>query len=120
VNYEEFIENYRNFTGRALEFEKKARMEGLLSLEHYFDPEKIRTRDVFEYGLRFAIDGTDPEIINKILTNIIDQDKDEYSHLLKTIQKEAVLIIQAGMNSRYLSAIMNSFTDLPLTEDEIK
>ena len=119
MNREEFIEKYHEFAGHALALAEKARKEGLLSLEDDFDPEKIRTRDIFEYGLRFTVDGTDSDIVNKILSNIIEQDKDEYSHRFKTIQKEAVLMIQSGINPQLLCAILNSFTDLPLTEDEI-
>jgi flagellar motor component MotA len=39
---------------------------------------------------------------------------------LKTIQKEAVLMIQNGMNPRMLCAALNSYTGIPLEEDPVK
>ena len=119
MNREEFVEKYYEFAGRAIAFAEKARREGLLSLEDDCDPEKIRTRDIFEYGLRFVVDGIDSELINKVLSNIIEQDTDTYSRRFKTIQKEAVLMMQAGTNSQMMYAVLNSFTDLPLEENEI-
>jgi len=89
-------------------------------LEDETDREKIDDRDVFEYGIRFVIDGTDQEFIDKLLSNIINQEKDENMRTLKIIQKEAVLRIQEGMNPRQLYALLNSYTDLSLREDETK
>jgi flagellar motor component MotA len=117
---DEFIEKYYDIAGRALTFSEKARREGLLALENKLDQEKIDERDVFEYGIRFAVDGDDKEIIEKILSNIIEQEKDEYVHSLKTIQKEAVLMIQGGVSPRSLYAVLNSYTDITLKEDKIK
>jgi flagellar motor component MotA len=37
---------------------------------------------------------------------------------LKIIQKEAVMSIQSGMNPLVMQAMLNSFTDLTLNEDE--
>ena len=121
MNHAEFILQYKNFAKRAVTLAKKARREGLLSLEDELDLENVMTRDnLFEYGLRFAIDGTDQVIINKILSNIVAQDSVEYSRLLKTIQKEAVLLIQDGINPQLIGAVLNSYTDLPLSEDKIE
>ena len=115
----EFVEKYQHIAGKALEYAEKARREGLLALEDELDQEKIRTRDIFEYGLRFVIDGTDREIIDEILSNIINQERDEEIRILMNIQKRAVLSIQAGDNPRITYALLNSFTDIPL-EDENK
>jgi flagellar motor component MotA len=120
MTHDEFIEKYYDIAGRALTFSEKARREGLLAVEDILDQEKIDERDVFEYGLRFVVDGTDNEKIEKILSNIVKQEKDKYIYLLKTIQKEAVLMIQEGTNSRLLYAVLNSYTDLTLKEDKIK
>ena len=68
--------------------------------------------------MQFVADGTNAEIIDGILSNIIAQEKDEYTHKLKTIEKEAVLWIQAGINPPLFCAILNSYTDLPLTETD--
>jgi flagellar motor component MotA len=89
-------------------------------LEEELVQEKINERDVFEYGIYFVVDGTDNEIIEKILSNIIKQERDEYMYILKTIQKEAVLMIQDGLHPILLHAVLNSYTDIPLKDDEIK
>ena len=121
MNRNEFIEKYHEFAEYAFALAEKARREGLLSLEDedILEPERVRARDIFAYGLSFVIDGTDSEIIRKILSNIIAQDSDEYSRLFKTIQKEAALLIQAGVHPRIFSAVLNSYTDLPLSEDKM-
>jgi len=120
MNRDEFIKKYYDIVKRAMEFSEKARREGLLALEEKFDKEKINDRDVFEYGIRFVIDGTDQRLIDKILSNIINQEKDENMRTLKTIQKEAVLRIQSGENPRLLYYLLNSYTNISLREDELK
>jgi len=120
MNHDEFVKKYYDIVRRAMEFSEKARREGLLALEEKFDKEKIDDRDIFEYGIRFVIDGTDQEFIDKLLSNIINQEKDENTRALKTIQKEAVLRIQEGMNRRQLYAMLNSYTDISLREDKLK
>jgi hypothetical protein len=119
MNRNEFVEQYTAFVKRALELAEKARREGLLMLEGGLDTEKVMERDIFEYGIEFVVDGTDSAIIEKILGNIIAQEKDEYTHRYKTIQKEAVLEIQQGVNPGILYSILNSFTDIPLNEDKV-
>ena len=114
---EEFIAEYNAIAGRALTLAKKARRMGLLSLEEDFDKEKVNNRDILEYGTRLAIDGTDRDDIEFILSNIIEQEKDENIRRLKTIQKVAVLGIQMGNNPRILFLALNSLTDIPLKED---
>jgi flagellar motor component MotA len=118
MNRDEFVKRYYEIAKRALAFSEKARKKGLLALEEESDQEKVNNRDIFEYGLRFVVDGTDAQIIEGILSNIIEQEKDESLKTLKNIQKEAVLQIQAGSNPRLLQAMLNSFTDLSLNEDE--
>jgi flagellar motor component MotA len=120
MNRSEFVEQYYKIVERALHCSEKARREGLLALEddEGLCDEKANTRDIFVYGLRFVIDGWDSDVICDILSNIISQEKDEQQQILKNIQKEAVLIIQAGENPRILYAKLNSFTDIPLNEDE--
>jgi flagellar motor component MotA len=120
MNRDEFVKKYYDIVRRAKEFSEKARREGLLALEEKFDRKKIEDRDIFEYGIRFVIDGTDQGLIDRILSNIINQEKDENTRTLKTIQKEAVLRIQDGMNPRQLFALLNSYTDISLREDELK
>jgi flagellar motor component MotA len=74
MNRTEFVEKYQNIVKKVLQCSNKSRREGLLSLEDdLLDNEKADARDILEYGLRFVIDGIDPEIINEILSNIINQ-----------------------------------------------
>jgi flagellar motor component MotA len=117
---DEFVNNYTEIAKRALKYCEKARKEGLLSLEDDFDKAKINARDIFEYGMSFVVDGVDYELIEEILANIIKQEKDEDMIILKNIQKDAVLMIQAGTNPRLLCALLNSHTDITLQEDEIQ
>jgi flagellar motor component MotA len=116
MNHDEFVEKYVAIAEKALHSSNKARREGLLALEEELDEKKVNERDIFEYGLRFVVDGTDAEIIDAILSNLVKQEKDEQLRLLKEMQKEAVLRIQDGTNPMILYALLNSFTDLSLNE----
>ena len=92
---------------QAIQLSEQARKEGLLTLEDELDKNLIRKRDIFYFGLQYVIDGTDCELIEKILNNLIKTNKKDF--LLKTIQKEAVLSIQRGDNTRILFQILTSF-----------
>ena len=105
---------------RALIASEKARREGLLALEESMDELKEENRDIFEYGMRFVVDGTDSALIDKILSNIVKQEKDEQQLLLKTIQKEALLAVQEGMHPQMLAVLLNSYTDLSLNDPVFK
>jgi len=120
MNRDEFIKTYHDFIDTAMGATLKARREGLLAIESDLDQKKVDERDVFNYGMRFVLDGVIPEIIDKILSNIIEQEKDEYSRRLKKIQKEAVLNIQQGTNPKILHCVLNSYTDLPITPEEAR
>jgi flagellar motor component MotA len=100
--------NEKDIIERAMLFSEKARKDGLLALEgllgEYLD------RDIFEYGMRLVIDGTDYDFISKILDNIIAQETDLETVRLKKIQKEAVLMIQAGENPFLIRLMLNSYT----------
>jgi hypothetical protein len=115
----EFVRQYRAILKEALYFSEKGRREGLLQLEDLLDEDREKNRDIFMYGVRFMVDGTDGEVIDKILSNIVNQEKDEYIRLLKTIQKEAILSIQRGENTRILYSIMSSYTDIIYSDEEI-
>ncbi|MDR3020249.1 MAG: hypothetical protein LBU66_05025 [Treponema sp.] len=116
---EDFFKAYSEIVNTALSFAERARREGLLTLDDDIDRKKEEERDIFHFGLRFVVDGTDQEIINKILTNIIEQEKDGYSLMLKKIQKEAVLCIQNGFNPRLMYYLLNSYTDISIKEDGV-
>jgi flagellar motor component MotA len=116
----EFVERYVTMLEDTLNSAEKARREGILALEQGLDREKADERDIFVYGLSFVVDGTDSALIEKILSNIIAQEKDEYSRILKTIQKEAVLGIQEGLNPRILVHLLTSYTDIPLNDEKLR
>ena len=117
---EEFIGKYTEFAKVALVWAEKSRREGLLALDDELDREKAYgNRDIFEYGMRFVVDGVSQDIIRGILSNIIEQEKDEYTRLFMTIQRAAVLTIQDGVNPHLIFLIMNSFTDLSLRDDPV-
>ena len=120
MNNEEFDQNCRDFMKRAIEYSEKARREGLLALEDLIDCEKARNRDIFEYGLQLVTDGVDSEIIGKILSNLIRQEKDENAVLLKTLQKEALLAIQCGEYTIRIYQLLNSYTTMPLSDEFIE
>lgn len=115
----DFIDSYKQIAKKAIQLSEKARRKGLLALEDIIDDAKFKERDIFECGIRFIVDGTDRVIIEKILSNIINQEKDESARILKTIQKDVILAIQEGMNSHLMRHLINSYTDLTLNEDEI-
>jgi flagellar motor component MotA len=119
MTHDEFIAEYYRVSARAIQLSEKSRREGLLALEDVIDFDKVNQRDILEYGLRFVIDGTDPDTINEILSLIIDQEEDKYARRLMELKKEAVLSIQAGDNPRTLAYKLNAFTDLILTDDPI-
>ena len=119
MTYDVFIIEYCIVSSRALELSKKARREGLLALEKMIDREKVKQRDILEYGLRFVVDGTDASLIRDILESIIDQEEDKYARKLMTIKEEIALSVQAGDNIRILAYKLNSFTNLSLGDDPI-
>ena len=116
MNRGEFVKAFYNAAGRALFFSEKARHNGLLSLEDDIDIEKAVDGDVFELGMRYVVDGVNPEEIKKILSILAQQEKDEYVSLLKTIQKEAALAIQSGLNTGLLILMLYSYTDISLSD----
>jgi flagellar motor component MotA len=112
MNTEEFTKEYHKIARRALNLAEKARCEGLLSLEESIDENKYNQRDIMELGLLLVADGTDREIIDKILSNIINLETDSDIKVLKTIKKEAVLSIADGDNPRIMILLLNSYVDI--------
>jgi flagellar motor component MotA len=119
MTHDEFIAEYQKVSARAMELSEKARREGLLALEDSIDFGKADQRDIFEYGLRFVVDGTDAGIIKGILSRIIEQEEDKYTRRLMDIKAEAVLLIQAGDNPRIIASKLNAFTDFTLKDDPL-
>jgi len=117
---EEFETAYHAFLDTALPLAQRAMREGILALGGEVDEEKAAQRDIFHYTLQYVVDCYANELIDKIITNIIAQEKDEYARAFKTIQKEAVLCIQQGFNAKLLHRVLNSYTDLPIGDEEKK
>jgi len=119
MNRKEFVEKYAEIVGLAAQFAEIARREGMLSLEDKLEDMPAEDdRDIFKYGIRFAVDGTDASLIDKLLTNLVNQEKDQDARVLKTLQKEAVIMIQRGYNVNLMMAMLNSYTDISLAENE--
>jgi flagellar motor component MotA len=117
MTHDEFIAEYHKVSERAIQLSKTVRRGGLLALEDSIDFEKADKRDIFEYGLRFVVDGTDAGIIKNILSRIIEQEEDKHTRRLMDIKAEAVLSIQAGDNPRILVSKLNAFMDFTLKND---
>jgi flagellar motor component MotA len=75
------------------DFYERGRREGLLALED--DLEAIGD-DLFREAIQLIVDGTDPEIIDFILSNYIEHEHDYYKKKLKILMREGVLFIQQG------------------------
>jgi flagellar motor component MotA len=120
MNENSFTEEYNAIFERALIFSIISRSIGLVSLNNLLNKEKYNQRDIFEYGMRMVMDGRTPELIDKILTNIINLETDKERKFLKNIQKDAVLSIQQGISSEELMRIMNSYVNIELDKAEGK
>jgi flagellar motor component MotA len=116
MDNKDFMEEYNSIFERILLFSMVSLREGLCSLEHTIDEQKYNQREIFEYGMRLVMEGKDSELINKILTNIINLETDTEKSMLKTIQKEAILMIQQGIDSKSIMLIINSYVPIELDE----
>ena len=108
-----FIDEYTRLIQLAIALADKSQQQGLLSLET--EIEDIAD-EYFKNGLRFAVGGTAPRLIDEIMTNRTAHEKDKYTRILKTVQKRAVLGIQAGESFRVFYHVLKSIP--PLTEKE--
>jgi flagellar motor component MotA len=102
------------FMEKAAALSQKSRKKGLLSLEddiNNIDDSKENSRNIFKLGMKLALDGTNPAFINMILSNIIESEQDREEKRLKEIQKEAVLMIQAGYNTRMFAINLLSLVE---------
>ena len=105
-----FVKRLARIVRRACEFSDKARGEGFLALKEIIDESKAERRDILEYGSQF-VTGTHEFPVDRLLSNIIAHNCDDETRRLKMIQKEAVLGIQAGENTRMLLHILLSHID---------
>ena len=100
---------------RAMKLSDKALQQGIASLE---DELEDIDDELFKQGLRFVVDGTEPRLIDEIMTNRITHEKDKQLRILKTVQKRAVLGIQAGENFRVFYEVLKSLPGLTPKEEE--
>ena len=115
MNRKTFIAEYTRFITLAVKLANKSLKQGIASLE-----EEIEDIDdeLFKQGLRFVVDGTAAPLIDEIMSNRISHEKDEYTRLFKTVQKRAVLGIQAGENTYILYHVLASLPDLTHNEEQ--
>jgi flagellar motor component MotA len=116
---EDFAKEYHKIVERAVFCSEKSRREGLLALDELIDENKCNQRDIMELGLRLVVDGTDAQVVDRILSNIVNLEEDNDQKKLKIVQKEAVLSIQAGDNIRILVLLLNSHVNIGI-EDAMK
>jgi flagellar motor component MotA len=96
MNKEEYKTECDKIKARALAMAKKNREEGIFSLAGEIDKEKYYKRDIFEFGLWLITEGIAEEIIDKILTNIVNLETDNDRKALAAMKKKAILAIHAG------------------------
>ena len=115
MNREKFIDEYKNFMKLAIALAAKAKEKGIASLEN-----EIEDIDdvLFKEGLRFVVDEVEPRFIDEIMSNKTAHEKDKQMRLLKTVQKRAVMGIQAGEHPYILLKVLCSFIDLTPNEEE--
>ena len=116
MNEGDFMVEYNAIFERSLVFSIISRSFGLVSLENALDKKKCNQRDIFEYGMLLVLDGRPPEMIDKILTNIINLEMDNQKKLLKNMQKDVVLLIQQGITQKEIMWVMNSYVNIELDE----
>ena len=109
-----FIAEYTQFIQLALSLADKSQQQGIESLEG--ETENLAD-EFFKQGLRFVVGGFAPRLIDEIMTNRIAHEKDKRTRLYKTIQKRAVIGIQAGEPPYILYHVFNSLAGLQYHEE---
>jgi hypothetical protein len=119
MTYNEFIQEYLKIGNRTLKLSEIARAQGLLSIKKMINQEKMKQRDILEYGLQLMADGTTASTIDKILSNIIRQEDDKNTRKIMHIKKEALFLIQDLSEPGDIVSVLNSLTDLALIDDPL-
>ena len=96
----EFLAKAKSLIDRAAALIEKVRREGLLTLEGELDDNICKFAGM---GLRMVFDGYQASDIDKVLTNMLARETNEEERRLKAMWREAVLLIQAGYNTRVLT-----------------
>jgi len=88
-----------------------------LGLEKYLDREGIASRDIFEFGLLYVVNGTDREEIDKILSTLITRETDPVRKNLALAKKDAVLMIHNCDHPHIIKNTLFSYFDESITGD---
>ena len=105
-----------SFVKRAVSLLKISRKKGLLALEEYLDHDALAARDVFERGLLFTIMGWDWENIEKVLSNLIEQENDPVKKNLAQAKNAAVKSICTGDHPYISIRILCAYFDESITQ----
>jgi hypothetical protein len=100
-----------SFIKRAVALSEIMRREGPLALEDRLDHNDIAARDVFEYGIPMIIDGYDNDFIDTVLTRLTEHEINPVRKNLALAKKEAVLLINAGENTRIVAMTLFAYFD---------
>jgi len=103
------------FIKRAIALSETMRREGFLALEECLDRKGIAERDVFEYGLPLVIDNLDPNVIEKVLDNLVERETDPVRKNFALAKKAAIMSIHGGDNPWVLWQILFSYFDEDIT-----
>jgi len=112
MTHEDFFKQFNKNLKIAVGLSIKQNREGLLALEDYIGNNAIKDMELFKRGLRLIVDGTDADNVDRIISNKIQQEKDEYVRILINMQKDALLLIQKGVNPGLVYALLNSYAGI--------
>jgi len=107
----EFSQRVADVALRAWKLNRKGKTQGLGELEDDLDAEGLGRLDVFEFGVRLAADGADPDYAAGLLSNMVDMEPEPYLRRLKAIQREAALCVLNGADSGFLLTVLFSYMD---------
>jgi len=112
MTHEDFFKQFNKILKIAVGLSMIENRQGLLALEDYIGNDAIKDMELFKRGLRLIVDGIDADNIDKIISNKIKQEKDEYVRLIINMQKDALLLIQKGVNPGLVYALLNSYAGI--------
>jgi hypothetical protein len=107
--YGRYLKKYYTMLIRLLALSMKARGEGLLALEEEIEDQDNR---FIKTGLRLIVNGTDEEVVDRVLSFMIENEKNKRERQLKKAIKQALLDIQAGFDPESIKIKYNSFMDI--------
>ncbi|MCL2186536.1 MAG: hypothetical protein FWB86_11920 [Treponema sp.] len=111
MDQKDFTRRTAHLLHRAYELNQKGRKQGLWELESCIDAAGLKNRDIFELGIKLAADGLGAEQIKNILSNLVEQERNETAKRFKTLQMTAAICAQEGTASWILFNIIFSLVD---------